>query len=138
MRWGKTDTTTSARMASIRTTNTKIEKTVKSILLLININYKCNCDSLPGSPDFVLKDKSKAIFVHGCFWHRHKHCSKSTSPKRNSTLWEMKFKDTIARDKKNLRDLHKLGWETLVIWECELKNKDRVSDRIFKFFYDKM
>ena len=72
------------------------------------------------------------IFVHGCYWHRH-DCKKATTPKTNVGFWQKKFDDNVMRDNKNLSDLADLGWETMVVWQCEAEKPEKLADRLVEF-----
>ncbi len=82
--------------------------------------------SLQKKPNIVLPKYRTVIFVHGCFWHRHKGCKDATSPKSNVAFWEDKFERNISNDRKHARQLRSLGWYVLMVWSCELKNPDRI------------
>ncbi len=88
---------------------------------------------LPGKPDIVLAKYKTVIFVHGCFWHRHKGCKETTTPKTRTEWWLDKFSKTVQRDNKNQIELRELGWKVLVIWECETKIPSKV-ETIFSSF----
>jgi len=75
---------------------------------------------LPGKPDIVMPKYGTVVFVHGCFWHRHKGCKVATMPKSREAFWQAKFDANVARDKRNQRDLKKAGWQVIVRWECEI------------------
>jgi len=77
--------------------------------------------SLPGSPDIVLPKYRAVVFVHGCFWHRHKGCRYTTTPKTNSNFWKKKFQGNINRDARHTQMLVELGWRVAIVWECSLK-----------------
>lgn len=111
----------SFNMSRIRGTSTTPEKIVRSLLRSEGIRYRTNAKDLPGRPDIVLPNSRIAIFVHGCFWHRHKDCRFTTHPKTNSEFWKAKFARTVERDSENIRSLRKLGWKTLVVWECDTR-----------------
>ncbi len=76
---------------------------------------------LPGTPDIVLPKYNSVIFINGCFWHGHKNCKAATLPKSNQYYWSTKIDKNIKRDNKNTRELKKLGWQVIIIWECETK-----------------
>jgi DNA mismatch endonuclease (patch repair protein) len=88
---------------------------------------------LPGNPDIVLPKHKKIIFVHGCFWHGHKRCSRSKRPSTNKKFWNEKLSKNIERDKRNQRKLRKLEWTPLVIWQCQIKDLDNLSKKISRF-----
>jgi DNA mismatch endonuclease, patch repair protein len=114
-------------MASIRSTETQPEISVRKLLFSKGFRYRKNSGSLPGKPDIVLPKYKTVIFVHGCFWHGHKNCKYSVTPKSNRRFWTNKIEGTIERDKRKKRELKKLGWNVLTIWECEIKKLLRNS-----------
>lgn len=120
-------------MARISGANTKPEILVRDIVNAKGFRVDMHVRNLPGNPDIVLKRHKKAIFVHGCFWHGHKGCKRSKRPTTNTAFWNKKINGNIKRDRKNLRDLKKLGWKALVIWQCRIKNLRYLEKRIFKF-----
>jgi len=93
---------------------------------------------LPGTPDIVILGQKKAIFVHGCFWHGHKGCSRATRPETNKTFWDKKIDGNMARDRKNLQELKKKGWTVLVIWQCQTKNETVLMRRLEQFYKKEM
>ena len=109
-------------MAAIKSKNTKPEIAVRKLLHSLGYRFRLHRKDLPGSPDIVLPKYKTVIFVHGCFWHRHKGCKYKTTPKTRKEFWENKFNENIKRDKNNFKELKKLNWKVLVIWECQLKN----------------
>jgi len=93
--------------------------------------FRKNVSSLPGRPDIVLPKYRTVIFVHGCFWHRHKGCKDATTPKTNKAFWKKKFERNVANDKKHARDLKKLGWRVITVWSCDIaKNPNWVVRKI--------
>ena len=110
---------TSRRMAAVRQKGTAPELRVRKVAHALGFRYRLNRRDLPGTPDLVFPRLRKTIFVHGCFWHRHPGCPRTTSPKTRGDYWQSKFAENIARDTARLAQLQALGWETLVIWECE-------------------
>jgi DNA mismatch endonuclease (patch repair protein) len=123
----------SALMARIRGKDTKPEIAVRKLACALGYRYRLNVRGLPGTPDLVFLSQKKAVFVHGCFWHRHPRCSRTTSPKTRSAYWAAKFTANITRDKKNRRKLQKTGWKVLVIWECETFEPERLRRRLARF-----
>ncbi|MEM6806105.1 MAG: very short patch repair endonuclease, partial [Bacteroidota bacterium] len=83
--------------------------------------YRLHWKKVPGKPDISFPGRKVAIFVHGCFWHRCPYC-KLSLPKSNTDFWENKFKKNVARDKRKINDLKMIGWDTIAIWECEIKS----------------
>lgn len=114
-------TTPRNRMASVGSKRTRPERLVAAVLLKMGASFKQNVASLPGSPDFVIDGVKKAIFVHGCYWHRH-GCSKSSTPKTNRDYWIPKFARNVKRDRKVVAQLKRRGWLVLVLWECKLSD----------------
>ena len=112
----------SRNMSAIKSKNTKPEIAVRKLLHSMGYRFRLHRKDLPGSPDIVLPKYKTAIFVHGCFWHRHENCKYATTPKTRSAFWESKFNENIRRDRTNQNNLIKLGWKVLVIWECDLKS----------------
>jgi DNA mismatch endonuclease (patch repair protein) len=106
-------------MSRIRSGNTKPEKVVRSLLYAIGYRYRLHRRDLPGKPDIVLSKCKTAIFVHGCFWHRHQGCKNATMPKTNAEFWKRKLSENVERDRKKQSDLESLGWNVVTIWECE-------------------
>ena len=88
---------------------------------------------LPGKPDIVLPKYGAAIFVNGCFWHRHRGCKKASMPSTHVDFWNEKFRRNVERDKKNVRLLRRVGWRVLVVWECQTKDEDRLRKKLEKF-----
>ena len=117
-------------MSSVGTRNTKPEIAVRSLLHAMGYRFRLHRSDLPGTPDIVLTKYNLVIFVHGCFWHRHVGCPRATTPTTNIEFWSKKFKRNKARDRENQKALVNLGWTVLVIWECELRNEQRLSARL--------
>jgi DNA mismatch endonuclease (patch repair protein) len=111
----------SRMMRSVRGKDTRPEKRVRSLLHSMGLRFVLHRKDLPGRPDIVLPRHKLAIFVHGCFWHRHVGCFYATIPKSNAAFWDTKFKKNIQRDAIAIEALRKLGWRTVVVWECALK-----------------
>jgi DNA mismatch endonuclease (patch repair protein) len=85
---------------------------------------------LPGKPDIVLPKFKIVILVHGCFWHRHKGCKRCTTPSTNKEYWLPKLQRNINKDLENRRQLRKLGWKPVIVWECEIKNTDKLTKKL--------
>ena len=115
--------TRSRMMSGIRGKNTSPELTVRRFLHAKGLRYKLHDKDLPGKPDLVFPKHGVAVFVHGCFWHRHSGCRYSTTPASNQSFWLQKFDDNVRRDKEAIRKLKKAGWRVLVVWECDLTGK---------------
>ena len=126
----------SFNMSRIRSADTQPEKKVRSILHKAGFRYRLHVKDLPGKPDIVLPKYRTVIFVHGCFWHRHKGCKFAYNPKSRIDFWQKKFRDNVERDLRNAKALDELGWKRLVIWECETKNLEKLSADLGSFFED--
>lgn len=120
----------SKNMAAIKGKNTKPELIVRRFLYASGFRYWLHRNDLLGKPDIVLKRYKVIVFVHGCFWHRHENCPKTTTPKTRNDFWVAKFKGNVERDKKAIRELETLGYRVIVVWECETKNTDRLEQLV--------
>jgi len=125
-----TDRARSELMRRVRQTRTKPEDQVASALWQLGVRFRRNVRSLPGSPDFANKSRKWAIFVHGCFWHRHSNCRRTTTPKRNRAFWLTKFAENVVRDKVKKKELRMLGFEVLTIWECQASDRRALDRRL--------
>jgi DNA mismatch endonuclease (patch repair protein) len=117
-----TDRATSERMAGIRQKDTAPELAVRRVLVAHGLRFRTHNRDLPGSPDVANRKRKWAVFVHGCYWHRHAGCSKATTPKRNREFWISKFEANVARDARARAELQALGFDVLVVWECEVRS----------------
>ena len=120
-------------MARIRAGNTKPEVAVRRLLYTLGYRYRLHWRDLPGTPDICFPGRRKVIFVHGCFWHRHKGCRRTTTPKTRASFWADKFKKNVVRDRKNINDLSVLGWDTMIVWECETGDLESLTYRLVEF-----
>jgi DNA mismatch endonuclease (patch repair protein) len=121
-------------MASIRSKNTKPERVVRSMLRRMGFCFRLHRADLPGRPDIVLPKHRKVIFVHGCFWHQHRSCPLASSPGTNIEYWKPKLAGNVQRDMRNRRRLRKLGWASLAVWECQMRDAERLKKiRVCKF-----
>jgi DNA mismatch endonuclease, patch repair protein len=125
-----------ANMAAVRGKNTVPERIVRSMVHAMGYRFRLHRKDLPGKPDLAFPTKKKAIFVHGCFWHRHEGCPRASSPKTRMQFWESKFDRNIERDRRVLLRLSKIGWESLIIWECEIKSSKDLAIRLAEFLRD--
>lgn len=133
----KTDRLTTARMSLIRQKSTEPELAVRRLVRSMGLACRLNSPHLPGKPDLVFVLKRKVIFVHGCFWHRHGRCTRGRlEPSRNAALWKAKRDRNAARDRRSVRALRRLGWSALVVWECSLREPERVRLRLSRFLAD--
>src|SRR5262245_2086156 len=112
-------------MQSVRTKDTGPELVVRQLLYRAGYRYRLHRKQLSGKPDLVFASKHKVIFVHGCFWHGH-NCRKGKLPKSRLEYWKPKISLNKKRDSKNRHQLKQGGWETLVVWQCELRNTDAI------------
>ncbi len=117
-------------MSRIRGTETSPERKVRSMLHRAGYRFRKNVSTLPGKPDIVLPKYRTVIFVHGCFWHRHKGCKQATTPGTNTEFWQKKFERNVANDRKHARQLRRLGWHVITVWECQLEKPDKVLQRL--------
>lgn len=124
----------SKRMALIRCKDTKPEMLVRRLVYSLRYRYRLHDRSLPGRPDLVFKARRKVIFIHGCFWHRHgEGCPLTRMPKSRLEFWRVKLNENERRDREKQASLRALGWEFLIIWECELRDLDRLAGRVRDF-----
>ena len=117
-------------MSLIRGKNTRPEMAVRRELTRLGIRYRLHQTGLPGRPDIVIRRMRIAIFVHGCFWHRHDGCAKTRVPKSRVEFWRQKFAKNIQRDEVVRSELRDLGWNPFVIWECETERLSTLSERL--------
>lgn len=117
-------------MRAVRQKNTAPELTVRRLLFQLGLRFRLHVKRLPGSPDIVLRKHSTAIFVHGCYWHRHPGCKYATMPKTHQAYWLPKFESNVERDARKAEALRALGWWVLVVWECETRDLVRLEDRL--------
>jgi DNA mismatch endonuclease (patch repair protein) len=124
----------SRNMAAIRSKNTKPEIVVRQLLFGMGLRYRLHDKRLPGTPDIVLRRYNSVVFVHGCFWHHHESCSRSFIPKSNKNYWLPKIIGNVKRDKENDTKLRKLGWNVVIVWECQVKKTNRLATRFSTIF----
>lgn len=118
-------------MKAVGRSNTGPERLLQRELRNLGLRFSTHARDLPGSPDIVFKTPRLAIFVHGCFWHRHQGCPLATMPRSNREYWKLKFEANVRRDRQKLSELKKLGWRPIVVWQCELDTQAaRVARRI--------
>ena len=120
-------------MGRIRGKNTSPELAVRSLIHKLGYRYKLYSKDLPGRPDMVFVRQKKVIFVHGCFWHGHKGCPKGKLPKSNLDYWKPKLKRNKKRDSQNQQMLESERWKVLTVWQCEVKNKENLRNRVTEF-----
>lgn len=108
-------------MSRIKGKDTVIEMTVRKELFRLGFRFRKNVKDLPGKPDIVLPKYKTAIFIHGCFWHRHKDCKNATTPKTRTDFWIGKFQKNVENDLKHYEELSNAGWRVYVMWECDIE-----------------
>ena len=113
------DPARSALMRRVRGKDTTPERAVRRAAHSLGYRFRLHRRDLPGTPDLTFPRPRKVIFVHGCFWHRHAGCPRTTTPKTRGGYWREKFEQNMDRDRRNIAMLRALGWEVLVVWECE-------------------
>ena len=123
-------------MRRIGPSDTTPEIRLRRLLHGKGLRFRLHVKALPGTPDIVLPRHRTVIFVHGCYWHRHKNCKRAFTPATNRDFWVDKFARNVSRDAKVQRALRRLGWRVLVVWECQLGNKtiSSVARRITRAF----
>jgi len=122
--------TRSRMMSGIRGADTTPERLVRSYLHRAGLRFRLHARDLPGSPDVLLPRWRTAVFVHGCYWHRHRGCRFATTPSTNRAFWRRKFAANEARDRRNVRRLRALGWRVITVWEC--RTDDRTLERVVR------
>jgi DNA mismatch endonuclease (patch repair protein) len=120
-------------MSRIRDRDTAPEKTVRSMLHRLGYRFRLRRKDLPGRPDIVLPRFRAVIFVHGCFWHRHRGCKFAYMPKSRVEFWGKKFAGNVERDKQTGQSLRKMGWRVMVVWECQTGNENTLAMRLTRF-----
>lgn len=125
-------------MRRIRSTDTRAEMIVRSLLHREGFRFRLHNKQLPGKPDIVLPRFRTVIFVHGCFWHGHSECREGRRPKSNTEYWNRKLDRNLNRDAANAERLRELGWRRIVVWECELKDKEAVNQRLISELNEKL
>jgi DNA mismatch endonuclease, patch repair protein len=123
----------SAIMSRIRGKDTAPELAIRRLVYSEGYRYRLHVKKLPGQPDLVFPMTQKVIFVHGCFWHMHPNCPKGRPPKSKLDYWVPKLEENRRRDLRNERELRKKGWRILVVWQCELKDIEKLKRRILNF-----
>lgn len=123
----------SSIMASVKSKDTGPEMNLRRMIHAAGYRYRLHDSRLPGKPDIVFASKRKAIFVNGCFWHRHAGCRYATTPKTRTAFWNLKFQANVNRDARNIAALQEQGWTCAIVWQCELKQPQRVLNKIIKF-----
>lgn len=123
----------SANMRRIRSRDTKPEMIVRRLIHGMGFRFRLHVAALPGKPDVVLPRLKRIVEVRGCFWHQHPGCIDSHVPKTRIKYWVPKLENNQRRDKENKNKLRLLGWRTLVVWECEVRDTKKLSRRLALF-----
>ena len=119
-------------MQSVKTKDTKPELSLRKVVFRLGFRYRLHSKKLPGRPDMAFPGKRKVIFLHGCFWHSHE-CPKGRPPKSGLPYWQPKLAANRARDAMISEKLAELGWSTMTVWQCELKDVGALEKRVFDF-----
>lgn len=117
-------------MRAVRRERTTPERAVAEFLGNNGVRFRTNVRNLPGTPDLANKKRRFAVYVHGCFWHRHPGCRKASTPKSNVEFWRVKFLQNVERDRRKYLELRKLGFEVVVVWECETREAARMTHKL--------
>jgi DNA mismatch endonuclease (patch repair protein) len=120
----------SANMARIRGKDTGPEMRVRRVAHRMGLRFRLHRRDMPGSPDLVFPKHRLAVFVHGCFWHRHPGCARASTPASRVDFWQDKFDANVERDQRQQRALVERGWKVLVLWECELKDETALENAL--------
>jgi DNA mismatch endonuclease (patch repair protein) len=120
-------------MSAVHSKDTMPEVRVRKMLHSMGYRYRLHVAKLPGKPDIVFPSRHKIVFVHGCFWHRHRSCRYATTPKTRPEYWEEKFSANVTRDRATVRKLKQMGWTIATVWQCQLKNPERLAERLHEF-----
>ena len=126
--------TRSYNMSRIKSSGTKPEELVRKYLFSRGLRYRKNVKDLPGRPDIVLPKYKTVVFVNGCFWHGHSGCKYFVMPKSNVEFWQEKISKTVMRDNETYEKLVELGWNVLLIWECQLKKEPREKSLEYLYY----
>lgn len=124
-------------MARIKGKNTAPELYVRRLLHALGYRFRLHCGDLCGNPDIVLPRHHKVLFVHGCFWHGHPRCKRATLPQTNRQFWRAKIEGNRSRDQRVKRQLRRLGWGVLEVWQCQLRNPAALEQRLLGFLEKK-
>ncbi|AGW12820.1 MAG: very short patch repair endonuclease [Desulfovibrio sp.] len=120
----------SRTMRAVKSRDTTPELAVRRLLFAMGFRYRIQRKDLPGKPDIVFPSRKKVVFVHGCFWHGHECPRGARVPKTNTTYWRKKIAANIMRDAQHIARLRQLGWEVLLVWECQVKDTAALQNRL--------
>jgi DNA mismatch endonuclease (patch repair protein) len=120
-------------MSRVKGRDTRPERIVRSLLHRMGYRFRLHRKDLPGKPDVVLPRHRKVVFVHGCFWHGHEGCRRATRPKTRPEFWNRKIDSNMERDARAQRELEAMGWDVLVVWQCETRDEAALTERLRNF-----
>ena len=120
-------------MSRVRNRDTAPERALRRLLTDMGYRYRLQYKAVRGRPDVAFPGRRKVIWVHGCFWHRHPDCPRATLPKSRRDFWATKLEGDRSRDLAVQMEAQRIGWQTLIVWECELGELDRLTDRLKQF-----
>lgn len=118
-------------MRAVRSRDTTPEMRVRRAAHRMRLRFRLHRKTLPGTPDLVFPKRKIAVFVHGCFWHRHINCSKASTPTSAIEFWAAKFESNVARDRRVRRRLRRLGWKVVTVWQCEVTT-DSAAENVLR------
>lgn len=117
-------------MSRVRGKDTTPELRVRKAAHAMGLRFRLHRRDLPGTPDLIFPKYKMAVFVHGCFWHRHPDCRKASTPKSRTEYWQAKFDANVTRDAQVTEKLEAMGWRARVLWECETRDQDALRSRL--------
>ena len=120
-------------MSRVQSRDTGPERELRRLLTEMGFRYRLQYERVPGRPDVAFPGRRKVIWVHGCFWHRHPGCPRATLPKTRQDFWFPKLEGNRKRDLAVQVEARRLGWDTMVVWECEMKELDELTRRLNRF-----
>jgi DNA mismatch endonuclease (patch repair protein) len=117
-------------MSRVKNKRTSPEEKVAALLSEFRFRYRQNDRTLPGNPDFSIRSRKVAIFVNGCFWHGHRNCSRAKLPQTNVGFWTSKIELNKSRDRRAIRELHRMGWSVITVWQCRLRQPQKIATKL--------
>lgn len=127
----------SERMSRVRGKDSNPEMKLRRLIHAMGYRYRLHVNKLPGKPDLVFPSRRAVIFMHGCFWHRHTGCKLARMPKSRIDFWRVKLESNRVRDQRHQQQLLELGWDVLVVWECQLGHLESVKELVKVFLHGK-